>query len=124
MADESILIVDDLFPNRFLIKEIIKSLSYSYAECENGKECIEYLENHVPRLVLMDIEMPVMNGLETTKYIREHFNPPVSTIPIIALTAHNPDIFIDDYSDVPIDDILTKPYTMERVKAMLEKFLD
>ncbi|MFW6222879.1 MAG: response regulator, partial [Bacteroidota bacterium] len=92
MVEKSILIVDDLFPNRFLIKEIIKSLSYSCAECENGQECIEYLQQHVPRIILMDIEMPVMNGLETTKYIREHFTPPVSNIPIIALTAHNPDI--------------------------------
>lgn len=118
--DYKILIVDDIFINRVLLKEIIKKFSGFCFEAQNGKEAIEILQKEDLDVILMDIEMPVMNGVETTKYIRENFSYPKKCIPIIALTAYNPEVFFSDYSDVGFNQLITKPYSIEGLKKTIE----
>ena len=119
-----IIITDDIFTNRLLLAEIISDLGHEHLDAENGKVAIELLEKNTDvDLILMDIEMPVMNGLEATKYIREMMPPPKNKIPIIALTAHNPKIFFDDYRDVGFDQLLTKPYSIQKITLLLEDFI-
>ncbi len=115
-----ILIVDDIFVNRLLIKEIVKKISVQCVEAENGKQAIEQLRKDNFDIILMDIEMPVMNGLETTRYIRENFPKPKCNIPIIALTAHNPQTFFNDFKDVGFDQLMTKPYSVAKVLSLIE----
>lgn len=121
MNKYNFLIVDDIFINRLLLKEILIDISNQINEAENGKDAIEILKNNTIDIVLMDIEMPVMNGLETTKYIRENLPGPFNRIPIIALTAHNPDDFFDDYNSAGFDELLTKPYSFEKVLNAIRK---
>jgi CheY-like chemotaxis protein len=118
-----LLIVDDIFVNRLLIKEIIKKISAQCFEAENGKQAIDILIANDINLILMDIEMPVMNGLETTKYIREKLRSPKNSIPIIALTAHNPLTFFDDYKDVGFDELMTKPYSVSKVLSIIQSVI-
>ncbi len=73
MRKLNILIVDDIFTNRLLLSELIKTLGHSSVQAENGKEALDYFENNDIDLILMDIEMPVMNGLETCQQIRQRF---------------------------------------------------
>ena len=118
-----ILITDDIFTNRLLLSEIIEDLGHEHIEAENGKIAIESLvSNDDINLVLMDIEMPVMNGIEATRHIRRMLAPPKSDIPIVALTAHNPKIFFDNYKDVGFDLLLTKPYSVQKITNLLESF--
>ncbi len=118
-----IIIVDDIFTNRLLLSEIVSDLGHNHLEAENGKIAIELLmSNQDADIVLMDIEMPVMNGIETVKYIREKFPSPMNNIPVIALTAHNPKIFFDDYRDVGFNQLLTKPYSIHKITSLLEGF--
>ncbi len=119
-----ILIVDDIFTNRLLLREIMKNLGHDYAEVENGKEAIEILKQDHFDMVLMDIEMPVMNGLETTRHIRQKFDHPQREIPIVALTAHNPQLFFEDYKDVGFDRLLTKPYNIEKIAALINSVIN
>ncbi len=121
MNKYNFLIVDDIFINRLLLKEILIDISNQINEAENGKDAIEILKNNNIDIVLMDIEMPVMNGLETTRYIRENLPGPFNKIPIIALTAHNPDDFFDDYNSAGFDELLTKPYSFEKVLNAIKK---
>lgn len=118
--DYRILIVDDIFINRMLLKEVIKKFSKVCFEAQNGKEAIEILQKEELDIILMDIEMPVMNGVETTKYIRERFTYPKRNIPIIALTAYNPDIFFKDYNSIGFNELITKPYSLEGLKKTIE----
>jgi len=118
-----ILVIDDTFTNRFLLREVIKKNNFNYFEAENGKEGIELLRKEKPSLILLDIEMPVMNGFETLDYIRNQMEAPFNTIPIIAITAHNPEIFRDDFKDYIFDDLLTKPFTMEKIMSLIHKYL-
>ncbi len=119
MKKLNILIVDDIFTNRLLLSELIKTLGHDSLQAENGKEAIGLLEAHDVDLVLMDIEMPVMNGMETCEYIRKEMNPPKSVTSVVALTAHNPNLFFEDFSDVGFDELLTKPYSLDKIIELI-----
>ena len=119
--DYRILIVDDIFVNRLLLKEIIKKFSKNCFEAQNGKEAIEILQREELDVILMDIEMPVMNGLETTRYIREKFNFPKKNVPIIALTAYNPDLFFKECKEAGFNLLLVKPYNIDSLKRNIEE---
>ncbi|RPJ74252.1 MAG: response regulator [Alphaproteobacteria bacterium] len=117
-----IIIADDIFTNRLLLSEIIEDLGHTYITVENGREAVNALVGNEIDVVLMDIEMPVMNGLEATKHIREKLGAPKCHTPVVALTAHNPKIFFDDYKDVGFSQLLTKPYSVKKITDLLESF--
>lgn len=118
-----ILVVDDIYTNRFLLTELIKSTGHEVVLAENGEEAIEILKNEDIQLVFMDIEMPVMNGIETTEYIRSKMPPPLNTIPIIALTAHNPDLFFEDFTNVGFDELISKPYSADKIRETISNLV-
>jgi CheY-like chemotaxis protein len=70
----------------------------------------------------MDLEMPVMNGVEAMHYIREKLVSPKSEIPIIALTAHNPGMFIEDCQGTGFNKLMGKPYSIDKIAELLECF--
>ena len=117
----NILVVDDIFTNRLLLAEVIKNIGHEHVQAKNGKEAIEALLVQDFDLVLMDVEMPVMNGIETTKFIRENFDSPKNSIPIIALTAHNPQLFFEDFRDAGFDKLLTKPYNIDKIASLIKE---
>lgn len=113
------LVVDDIFANRLLISEILSDFGHEIDEAENGKIAVELLDKNNYDAVLMDIEMPVMNGIETTEHIRNNMPYPKNKSLIIALTAHNPALFFEDFSDVGFDNLLTKPYSIDKFKSLV-----
>ena len=118
-----IIVADDYYTNRLLVSEILKSLGHESIEVENGKQALEILEKHHDvDLVLMDIEMPIMSGFEAMKHIREKFVYPKNIIPIIALTAHNPCMFISEYPGIGFNQMLVKPYSIDKIVEMLEGY--
>jgi CheY-like chemotaxis protein len=113
-----ILVVDDVIPNQLLVKKILESLGYSVSVAANGLEAIEMLA-HVPcDLVLMDCQMPEMDGFEATRQIRNPKNVVSRDIPVIALTANA--LSGDDKKcfDAGMNDYLTKPL---KKMALVEK---
>ncbi len=117
-----LLIVDDIFVNRMLLSEIAGELGCECVTASNGKEAIQKLESVDFDLILMDIEMPVMNGLETTRFIRHELDKKKSTIPIVALTAHNPNDFFDEYSNAGFDELVTKPYLIAKIQKLVANY--
>ena len=82
-----ILIVDDMVINQFLAQTILEDIGFETEVAENGKIAVELLEKNNFDIVLMDLQMPEMNGWEATDYIRNKMDYSKSSIPIIALTA-------------------------------------
>jgi CheY-like chemotaxis protein len=114
-----ILVVDDIYTNRYLLSELIKLTGNEAVQAEDGQQAIDILTSQEIHMVFMDIEMPVMNGVETTQFIRNELPSPLNAVTVIALTAHNPELFFEDYSDAGFDELITKPYSVEKIRAMI-----
>jgi CheY-like chemotaxis protein len=118
-----IIVADDYYTNRLLVSEILKDLGHEFIEAENGQEVLEALQNNNDiDLVLMDIEMPVMSGVEAMIYIREKMLYPKNSIPIIALTAHNPGMLFNEMTGSGFNRLLVKPYSINKIEELLEEF--
>lgn len=101
-----VLVVEDVFLNQLLVKIMLTDFGFDFDIVENGKIAIEKLgENHYD-VVLMDLQMPEMNGFEATAYIRVEMK---SHIPIIALTADVTSMDIEKSKSVGMDDYISKP---------------
>jgi CheY-like chemotaxis protein len=123
MDKKRILVVDDIYTNRLLLNELVTTLGHEPVLANDGKEALAILKSDKIDLILMDVEMPVMNGIETTNHIRNELPFPENAIPIIALTAHDPDLFFDDYENVGFDDLITKPYSSSKLSEKLSSLL-
>ncbi|MCG9792963.1 response regulator [Flavobacterium algicola] len=111
----SVLVVDDNAINRMVTKKIIEKLNYKCVVLESGKEAIELLTTDKFDVILMDINMPEMNGFETTKIIR---SMGIMT-PIIALTAFSKDEVVEESKLVGMNDIIVKPFESPELYKMI-----
>jgi two-component system, cell cycle response regulator DivK len=85
MADELILIVEDNEKNRKLVRDVLQVKGYKTIESETAEEGLKLAIEKSPSLILMDIQLPGMNGITALKQLRT--NPETRTIPVIAITA-------------------------------------
>jgi signal transduction histidine kinase/DNA-binding response OmpR family regulator len=102
-----ILVVEDFKPIRELLNDLLTSIGFVVKEAINGKEGIEIWLTWSPHLIIMDLQMPLINGYEATKYIRSH--PQGQETVIIALTASIFDSQQQDLFPIGFDDLLLKP---------------
>ncbi|TRX01526.1 response regulator [Flavobacterium gawalongense] len=101
-----VLVVEDIALNQLLMKTLLDDFGFARDIAENGKIAIEKLKEKDYDVILMDLQMPEMNGFEATEYIRNTMN---STIPIIALTADVTTADLAKCKAVGMDDYLAKP---------------
>ena len=113
------LLVDDIVINRFIIREMVKLIGHEYVEAENGLVALNYFKAQHFDFVFLDIEMPVMNGIETVKQMRTSFPEPKCRTKIYALTAYNPSIMNDSINFDDFDGVVTKPYTIDKIRAVI-----
>ncbi|MFB6343580.1 ATP-binding protein [Saccharicrinis sp. FJH62] len=121
LSDKHILLVDDDSVNRLLGKTILEKLKCSYELAGNGEEAIKMLNENSFDVVLLDIHMPDISGLDVAKYVRKELNN--KNIKLIAVTA---DVFNEDiknYYSAGIDGYLIKPYRELELYNVLRKVL-
>ncbi|MBT0606944.1 response regulator [Aequorivita echinoideorum] len=119
LAGKNVLVVDDNRINQLVSKKILENHHLKCTIANNGDEAIEILKNTEFDLVLMDINMPGKNGLETTLEIRK-FN---KTVPIIALTAVEEENMLSAIMESGMDDIMVKPYNVDKFLKKLSKHI-
>lgn len=106
-----ILVVEDTYFNQLLVVEILKK-HIKFPEivvAENGKIALDLLNNQSFDIILMDVKMPVMNGFEATRIIRESVNDKIRNTPILAVTANAVPEQLKKCTDAGMDDYVTKP---------------
>lgn len=105
-----ILLVEDNLLNQILAKKVLTDWKWKVDVAENGAVAIEKLGKNNYDLLLMDIQMPEMDGYEATKLIRTSFDPPKSDIPIIAMTAHALAGEAEKCLSVGMNEYISKPF--------------
>jgi len=111
----SILIVEDNRMNILVIKSFLKRWGASSDVAANGQEAIEKLDNTLHQIILMDLHMPVMDGYEATRLLRERGE----TLPIVAVTASLATEVKEKMFDIGISDIVTKPIDPEKLLCVI-----
>ena len=122
-----ILLVEDNELNSEIAAEILNEYGFLVDTAENGAEAVEKVKNSKPGnydLVLMDVQMPVMNGYEATKQIRALDNPALAGITILAMTANAFDEDKKKALECGMDGFLSKPIVIEDLISILQKNLD
>lgn len=116
---KKILVAEDTDSN-FLLLSIILRKEYNVLRAYNGQEAVELCGKEKPDMILMDIKMPVMDGLAATSEIRKQG----STIPIIALTANAYDSDRDKAFEAGCNDYMAKPIMAGALREMMKRYLE
>jgi len=117
----TVLIVEDYEDARLFMKFLLESYGYAVVEAENGAQALEWLETHAPDLVLMDISMPVMDGITATKTIRKSENG--NHLPIIAVTAYGTELH-KKVLEAGCDALIEKPIDFDEFEMVMHLYLD
>ncbi len=120
-----VLVVDDNLLNRKLACAILKNNNFEFEIAENGKIAYDLYTKKEFDIILMDIQMPIMNGIESTKMIREYeresnITPP---IPIIAVTTFTRDSDKQNCYEAEMNEVLGKPYKTDNLINVLDKYI-
>lgn len=116
----SILLVEDNQVNQLVATSLLRKMGHRVDHAENGQRALEILAQNNYDLVLMDCQMPVMDGYEATRRIRQ--NPRYADLPIIAVTANVMQGDRDDCLSAGMNDYVTKPYKREELKAAINRW--
>jgi two-component system, cell cycle response regulator DivK len=116
-----ILVVEDQEDNRQILRDLLGNAGYDLVEAENGEEALAALAKQRPDLILMDIQLPIMDGYEATRRIRA--DPEMKGIPIIAVTSYA--LAGDEAKALAIGctAYITKPYSPRALLAKVREYL-
>jgi two-component system cell cycle response regulator DivK len=116
-----ILVVEDHEENRRIMRDLLTSAGYEMIEAVTGEEGIALAERERPDLILMDIQLPGLDGLETTRRIKA--NPALRAIPIIAVTSYA--LSGDDVKarEAGCNDYVTKPFSPRALLAKVREYV-
>ena len=116
-----ILVVEDDEVNLMIAEHILGKEGYLVSSANNGEQAIEMVRHNHFDLVLMDIEMPIMDGLEATPLIRQLDQG--KQLPIIALTAHSIPEKLQEFEAAGMNDFLIKPFDGKKFQRISQKYL-
>lgn len=116
-----ILIVEDNPQNRYLVSFLLEQQGYELSTAEDGAEALEMLEGDAPDLILMDMQLPKIDGYEATRQIKA--NERLRDIPLVALTAHSMRRDEQRAIDAGCDEFITKPVDAEGLLALVSRLL-
>jgi two-component system, cell cycle response regulator DivK len=117
---KTILIAEDTEDTRQVMKILLEMFGYNVLEATDGQQAVKTAIRYNPDLILMDISMPVMDGLTATKAIRKFDD--TNEIPIIAVTAHGKQ-FYKRAIEAGCNHLILKPLDFDALKPLIEKYL-
>ena len=117
--DRPLILVAEDNASNYLLIEILLKHTYRLIHAQNGREAVAFFQSHHPQLILMDIKMPHMDGLEATRLIRSYSKE----VPIVALTAFAFEPDKDRAIEAGCDDFLTKPVSQNALEKVLDKYV-
>ena len=116
-----VLLVEDTEDNRFMMRRLLEMSGYQVVEATNGEEAVKVARNESPRLILMDLSLPVIDGLAATRLIRKL--PDCQKTPIIAVSAHDSSDFQLDALNAGCNSYITKPIDFNELEELIVQLL-
>jgi CheY-like chemotaxis protein len=117
---KTVLVVDDYSDFRKIISIVLKRYGYDIIEAADGYEAVEKAVEEHPDMILLDLAMPVLDGIEAVKAIRRHGE--LENTPIVAITAYH-DLYDEKARDAGCNDVLAKPVRIEHLEPIVSRYL-
>jgi two-component system cell cycle response regulator DivK len=119
---QKILLVEDTEDNRFMMRRLLEMDGYIVVEARNGQEAVTVAQAERPQLILMDLSLPVIDGLAATRLLREI--PEFAETPIVAVSAHDTADFKGEALRAGCNSYLTKPIDFAELEELVERLLE
>lgn len=119
---KKVLIVEDSSVIQNLTKKILQMQNFDISAAKNGQQVLDILKNKHFDIILMDINMPVMDGMECSRRIRSLDDPDKAGIPIIAITGNAQNYSIDEFKEAGINDYIPKPLNFDILVETVKKY--
>ncbi len=117
----TILVVDDFEDTRLLLRTWLRKKGYRVVEAENGNEAIAKARDLKPDLIIMDVEMPELDGLSATREIRTLKNS--VELPIVAVSAYGADLFREQALAAGCNDYMSTPFEPDELEKLIQSLL-
>ena len=117
----TVLLVEDTEDNRFMMRRLLEMAGYQVVEAMNGEEAVKLAKSEAPHLILMDLSLPVIDGLAATRLIRKL--PQCESTPIIAVSAHDTSDFQSEAIEAGCNSYVTKPIDFNDLEDLIAKLL-
>ena len=116
-----ILVVEDQPDNRQIIRDMLAPTDYEITEAEDGEKALEAIAKERPDLILMDIQLPIIDGYTATRKIKA--DPALRSIPIIAVTSYALAVEEKKARAAGCDDYVTKPFSPRQLLAKIRQYI-
>ena len=113
----SVLLVEDTEDNRMMMRRLLELSGYRVSEAVNGVEAVKAAERETPNIILMDLSLPIVDGLAATRRIRQL--PDLAEVPIIAVSAHDTADFHAEALAAGCDAYITKPIDYTELEDLI-----
>ena len=113
----NVLLVEDTEDNRMMMRRLLELSGYQVSEAVNGLEAVNLAERETPSIILMDLSLPIVDGLAATRRIRQL--PNLATVPIIAVSAHDTADFHAEALAAGCDAYITKPVDYTELEDLI-----
>ncbi|HJU93542.1 MAG TPA: response regulator [Pyrinomonadaceae bacterium] len=117
----TVLLVEDTEDNRFMMRRLLEMTGYRVVEAMNGEEAVKLARAELPQLILMDLSLPVIDGLAATRLIRKL--PEFAATPIIAVSAHDTTDFQSEAIHAGCNRYITKPIDFNELEELIAELL-
>jgi two-component system, cell cycle response regulator DivK len=122
-APATILVAEDNDDNLLVMKLLLELRGYRVVVAANGHEALEVAERERPDLILLDLRMPQLNGLAAARYLRQHQQPYLQRVPIIALSAYDPAQHRGVALAAGCNEYVAKPINYDRLEQLIKDLL-
>ncbi len=118
----TVLLVEDFEDNRFMMRRLLEMSGYQVVEAVNGQEAVDISERTLPDLILMDLSLPLLDGLTATRRIRTR--PKMEKVPIVAVSAHDTADFHAEALAAGCNEYVTKPIDFDELEELLKRLMN
>ncbi|HEY0077102.1 MAG TPA: response regulator [Pyrinomonadaceae bacterium] len=115
----TVMVVEDFEDNRFMMRRLLEMSGYRVVEAINGQEAVEKARRELPDLILMDLSLPLLDGLAATRRIREQEQ--LKKVPIVAVSAHDTADFHAEALAAGCNEYVTKPIDFDQLESLLSR---